>query len=118
MKKYNISFKKHPKNTGLMTVGYSNPNVDIKLNKKVIGEIIGPNWNTKDDKWRICFSVMKKESEIRALNNNPNCSWKWVEIAKKFDTENEAREYIKKCFNSLFDKYEFFDIENQEIWKP
>ena len=44
--KFNISFKKESKETGLRAVGNSYQSTIIKVNKKQVGIISAPNWQT------------------------------------------------------------------------
>lgn len=97
-----FTFKKQPRMTGLMGVGYPWQSVNIKLHKKVVGVIKAPNWTTSDNFWRIAFSVMKTEPD-----ENPNCAWKWVSLSKKFDSEQEARSFIIENFEQLQKQFPF-----------
>jgi len=62
-------------------------NYDIKLNGKMVG-------NIKEDerKFTIGFKVNKKDP---MEDKNPNCSWKFVRLKRKFDSAEEAIEFIK-----------------------
>lgn len=73
------TFKRHPKHTGLSSVGSSRPNVDIKVAGKVVGLIVAPNWPNKDGKWRIRIAVKRFEG------------FKWVHAGVLYDTEEAAR---------------------------
>lgn len=95
--KFNISFKKHPRETGLASVGNSRQSVDIKVNKKVCGMINAPNWQTKDNKWSISI-ILKKEIDIIT---DTNCDWVWVNVKIRFDTEEEARQYVKDNLENI-----------------
>jgi hypothetical protein len=86
-----ITFKKWDKLTGLTSIGYSNRRVDIKLNGRVIGVIQAPNWQTKPV-WKIKFMVIKYDINE---DSNPNCKYKWIKVKQEFDTEKDARQYIK-----------------------
>lgn len=83
MKKF--TFKKEPRETGLRSVGYTKQSVNIKLNKKKVGFIYAPNWNSKG--WKIAFM-------ISGGAGNPNYDWHWKNL-KVCETEEEARQYVQ-----------------------
>lgn len=88
-----LRFKKHPRETGLAGVGYPYRPVDIKGDGKVVGTISAPSWQT-DDNWRIRFMI----------NNEDN--WEWIQFKKVFESEAEAREFIKGNWQAIQDKYD------------
>jgi len=81
--KNKFTFKKEPKPTGLFAVGNPNSDTIIKLQKRQVGYIAGPNWHTEDRKWQIRLMI--------AVEDN----FKWMNVKTRFDTEPEAREWIK-----------------------
>lgn len=81
-----FTFRKEPRETGLAGVGNPYQNTAIKHAKKECGVISAPNWQTKDNKWRVRFTVKDAEE---------HCGWKWVQLKAAFDSEPEAREYVK-----------------------
>ena len=97
-----VTFKKWDKLTGLESVGYPHRSVDIKVNKKKIGIIYAPNWQTKDGKWSIAFMVMKEPED-----SNPNNNWKWIFMKARFDDEETAREFVIKIVDKIAEKYIF-----------
>lgn len=99
MEKTNISFKKHPRNTGLDAVGNPHSLVDIKVNKKICGQIRPPSW-IRGKFWNIALMVMKREPD-----DNPNCDWRWIFVKKSFDTEESARLFIKENIKSIMKTY-------------
>lgn len=101
-KKISLTFKKGETPTGLSSVGNSRPNTDIKVNKKKVGMIYSPSWRSEDWVWSVGFMVKKIIPD-----DNPNCDWKWIWLKKKFDTEPEAREYIKTIIEDVMMKYQF-----------
>jgi hypothetical protein len=92
--KMKITFKKEPKCTGLARIGEPYPNTNIKVNKDAVGVIAAPRWNTPDNKWEVRFTV-------KGSNGNPNCHWHWIRVKKRFDTESEAREWVKNNLEGL-----------------
>ena len=97
----NITFKKHPRNTGLYAVGHPYQNVDIKINKKCFGIIYAPNWQTEDRKWTIGIMIVETE-----LDDNPNCTWKWIYFKQKFDEESHARQWIQEHIDKIMKRYD------------
>ncbi len=93
-----LSFKKHPKNTGLARIGSPHASVDIKVNKKRIGLIIPPSWNSSHYNWIIRLMVVK---ENILEDGNENCSWKWIQLKKHFETEGLAREFLNNHIDFL-----------------
>lgn len=88
----NFTFKKEPRETGLAAVGAGDPDTIIKLEKKQVGYISGPNWRSTDQLWRV---------RLTKVDEKESCGWKWVTLAKKFDTEPEARAYLKENFDRI-----------------
>jgi len=89
-----VTFKKHAKNTGLSSIGYSHQSVDLKIKKKKFGLIVAPTWKTEDSRWSISIMVMD-------LNNQ----WKWVHFKQRFVKEEHAREWIQEYIDELIKKY-------------
>ena len=101
-----VSFKKQPKARGLSGVGYPYPQVDIKIDKKIMGIIYPPTWQTLDKKWTVAFRVLKEETE-----GNPNCVWKTIVVNRKFDTEDECRKFVVENIEAFSKKYVFYFVE-------
>jgi len=99
-KKQNLSFKKEKVETGLGGVGYPNPDTIIKLNKLECGKISGPSWRTKDNLWHVSFMVKSGDS------------WRLVRLKKAFEKESEAREFIKRNWDAINEKYELYQFED------
>ena len=85
----NFTFKREKLETGLAGVGYPYPNVQIKHKKKVVGMIYATNWQTKDHKWGVHFTVEG------CADDNHNCPWHWIRIKERFDSEELARQWVK-----------------------
>ena len=83
-----FTFKKEPRETGLMSVGRPWQSVAIKLGGKEVGIIHAPDWQTKDGKWSISMMVVRD-------TGNPNCDWTWVRIKQRFDDEASSRQWVK-----------------------
>jgi hypothetical protein len=95
-----VTFKKYDKPTGLAAIGYGERSVDIKIDKKLVGTIYAPNWQSEDPTWGISFMVMKTEPD-----DNPNSDWKSIRLRAKFASENDAREFIKSNIDRIAEKY-------------
>lgn len=103
-----LSFKKGEKPTGLWSIGHSHPDTEIKLDKKTFGHIIPPAWNTVNY-WRIHFAVIKPDINE---DGNPNCEWRWREFKQEFETEPEAREYMKNNIEYILEHYKLYFFES------
>lgn len=105
-----LTFKKHPRATGRAAVGYPHQDVDIKWNKKVIGYIHAPTWQDKDNKWAIRLSTKKQDI---LEDGNANCTWKWVFLKTEFNSEEDARDYLKRNIGEIMKKYNMYCIEDE-----
>lgn len=77
--KRTVTFKK-----GKVLNFYSEEATLVKLNRKVVGEIVVPRLlNFKLRLFKIRFTVQK------------NNGWEWMTLDKEFETEEEARRFIK-----------------------
>lgn len=93
-----FTFKKDAKMTGLAAVGNSYPDTRIKVNKQETGCISAPNWHSKHNKWTVRFMVVKE-----ATKEDP-CEWKWMTVSKRFDSEPEARLFVKAHLETVLSK--------------
>ena len=91
----------------MAAVGSPYISVDIKLGKAVVGMIQAPNWQTKDNLWRIQFAV---EKTAEMADNNPNCSWKNITLSKGFEDAEQAKEFILKNSDAIQQKYTLHDL--------
>lgn len=83
-----FTFRRHKLATGLFAVGHTEADVDIKLDRMVVGIIYAPSWQTKDHKWSVNFMM-------EGNDDNPNCDWRWMAVKERFDTEEQARQWVK-----------------------
>ena len=79
-----FTFKKEPRETGLRAIG-NRPNTIIKHDKKPIGYIYAPQWNSPHNEWHISFTV-KSDDE----------PWKWVRPKARFNNEEEGRKFVQE----------------------
>jgi hypothetical protein len=102
-----ITFKKEPRETGIMGVGHPYPNTIIKESKKEVGIIYAPNWKTKDNMWGVSISVKKQ------ITKKEPAPFKWVHLKKRFNTEPEARVFVKENLQNFLEKtkHELYHFE-------
>jgi hypothetical protein len=94
-----ITFKRHPKETGLGSVVRPCAMVDLKIGGKIIGCIAPPSAFTKEWIFKIRLKIVETEYPI---------GWKWIELKFKSKTEQEARDFIIKNSTALQEKYNFY----------
>ena len=108
--KFNISFKRYAALTGRAAVGYSHQSVVVKVNKKEVGTINAPNWNTKDNYWRIRIAFEKVDINS---DGNPNSTWNLWKIGGLYENEDAARQYLKENLKQVIEdiglNLHFFD---------
>jgi len=104
--KIKLTFKKQSRSTGLMSVGHPFPITDIKINKKIMGYISPPAWDTKNV-WTIHYSIKKSVPD-----NNMNCDWKWLNVPNEFDTEKDARLFVKEHIQSIINRFVLHFTDN------
>lgn len=93
-----FTFEKEPRETGLSGVGNPHPSTKIKLDGCECGRIAAPNWQTHDGKWSVGLMVASTSEE--------NCSFRWAFFKPRFDTEPDAREWLKAMSPVISEKYE------------
>lgn len=101
----NFTFKKGKNPTGLSAVTDPYARISIKLNNKVVGDIIPPNWRSEAHEFRIAFYV--KDAE-------PTCGWKRIQLKFRGKTEQETRDFIKNHSETLQAQYQFHYFDSQE----
>lgn len=84
-----FTFKKDKAETGLAAVGNSHPDTNIKVSGLVVGYIAAPNWRTESNHWKVRLAIAKERTK-----EDP-APFKWITLKKRFDSEPEAREFIK-----------------------
>jgi hypothetical protein len=102
MAKKFFTFKKEPRETGLMSVGHPHQTVCVKHDKKECGVIAPPSWNSKDNKWDVRLKV-KQEPTAK-----DHCSWKWIYIKERFDDEQSARDWLNANVEKITNSFELF----------
>lgn len=92
-----LSFKKEPKATGLAHVANPYAGVEIKGDEKRVGTINPPFRN----EWKWSVSFMIKDSEHRL-------GWRHVNLKWRGDTEEEARDFVKRVWDDFQMRYELY----------
>lgn len=95
MPKVKFTFRKCKAETGLRAIGAAERSI-IKHKGKVIGEIVGPSWNSKDSKWRVTLKV-KDDDHYR------NAMLKGV-----FESDKEARQKMQELADVIASKFDLF----------
>jgi hypothetical protein len=96
------TFKKLPRLTGLASIGAADF-IDIKVKKKVIGQIISPS-RFGADYWRIGFQIIKRDI---MEDGNPNCAWRWLFVWNNATDEASARQWVIDNFDRISAAYAF-----------
>jgi len=91
-----FTFKRHIR-TGRFRSFEPQHNYDIKLNGLMVGNILettsfGSSDAEDEGKFTIGFEVNKKDP---MEDKNPNCTWKWVKLKRRFDTYEESIQFVK-----------------------
>ena len=97
----NFTFKKFPK-SGRFQVFELN-DTEIKLNKMQVGSIAESRLNHK---YHISFAVKREPTEKDPAN------FKWTRLTKTFDTEPEARDFVKKHEKEIQEKYNLHSFKS------
>lgn len=102
-----FTFHKERRKTGLAGIGYPNPPTAIKRGGKQVGEIRGPCWHSKDQFWRIRFFVRQLPGDGDQWVTLDH----WVTLAKKCNSEPEARQFVRSNCDFIQKKYNLIEIE-------
>lgn len=95
MPKIKFTFRKRKAETGLRAIGAAERSV-IKHKGKVIGEIVGPSWNSKDSKWRVVLQV-KDGDHYRSAT-----------LKGAFESDKEARQKLQELADAIVAKFDLF----------
>lgn len=98
-----ITFKKEKPETGLAAIGNPYPNTQIKVDGKQVGYIYAPTWSITDRKWKVSLAV--KEGDTR---------WKWIFVKTRFDTEPDARSWVKNKLEAVAKTYTLHSFEDED----
>lgn len=78
---------------------FFNSQTDVKLNKKIVGSI---NEGDGFNNWRVSLVVKDEEQQ---------CGWRFAKLKKIFESEEEAREWLKANFEMLQEKLNVMSID-------
>jgi hypothetical protein len=106
--KIKLSFKKGDGNTGLYAIGTPYNSTDIKIDKKRVGSIIPPSWNSKNTGWKISMMVIKKDI---MEDKNPNCIWKVITFKPEFEKEELARIWVRDNIEGIVKGWELYKMD-------
>ncbi len=99
-----FTFKREPRITGLAGVGYPHRDVQIKLNKKVVGQICAPSWRTKDNLYCVRFTVKNETREE---------PWRWVALKRRFENEEDVRAWLNENVEKLQKQITFYSVDDE-----
>lgn len=112
-KKRKFSFKKYIP-TGRWRSFEAQNNYGIKLDGKKVGniseiklrnDIFGRYEKEDEGKFIISFMINKKDP---MEDNNPNCSWRWIRLKRRFENSEEAKQFVidnSEFIQTQFDLY-------------
>lgn len=111
--KANFSFKKDIPSGRYRSFEAQN-NYDIRLNKKVVGAImqirtIGPNKDEDEGKFLLRLMVNKKDP---MEDRNPNCVWKWITLKRRFESAEEAKQFVLDGAERLMQQFDLHCLED------
>lgn len=89
-------------------------NYDIKLNKKIVGSIgevrtIGSSGKEDEGKFLLRLIVNKKDP---MEDKNPNCSWRWITLKRRFESAEEAKQFILDNSERLIQQFDLHCLED------
>jgi hypothetical protein len=111
--KVNFSFKKDVPVGRYRSFDAQN-NYDIKLNRKVVGSIgevrtIGPSVKEDEGKFVLRFIVNKKDP---MEDKNPNCVWKWITLKRRFESAEEAKQFVLDNAEIIMKQFDLHCLED------
>lgn len=98
-----FTFKREPRETGLAAIAHPHANVQVKLDKKVVGYIAGPNRFSSNKGWQLNLMVEDEKS---------SCGWVWIRMARQDETEEEARAWAQRQAANIVAKYKLYSQED------
>ena len=70
---------------------------NIKFNKKEVGQIVAVDGGYKNR-----LQVMKENINE---DGNPNCDWRWIQLAMKHNSIQDAKEWLNENRELIFKYY-------------
>ena len=74
---------------------------DIKLKRQKVGLIDEEN---RLDSGSFTIRLMVEKDDIME-DGNPNCSWKWIQLKKKSDSLQEAKDFLNEGIDEIMSRY-------------
>jgi hypothetical protein len=99
MKQIKFTFKTE-RPTGSWRAFGNNYNI-IKFNKKEVGNI--------GHKKPFSINLMVIKEDIME-DSNPNCKWKWIELAEQSNTLQEAKDYLNSQADKIISTWKLYSL--------
>jgi hypothetical protein len=93
-----FTFKKTPREGPYRT--FQKRHTTIKLQKKQVGYI-----RETDDAYKLHFAIKKQPTSVSPA------PFKWITIARQFESEGAAREYVKKREQAILQDLDLYCLE-------
>lgn len=77
-------------------------NVDIKLNKKLVGHIGTKNLSGP---WQVSLAIKKEKT-----NGDP-ADFKWIYLKKEYSSINEAKEMLIRNTEAIIQKFDLYEFD-------
>jgi hypothetical protein len=111
--KTNFSFKKYVPEGRYRSFEPHN-NYDIKLNRKITGSImevrtLGPDKKEDEGKFLLRLMINKKDP---MEDKNPNCSWRWITLKRRFESAEEAKQFVLDSGERLMQQFDLHCLED------
>ncbi len=81
----------------------------IKLDKKVVGYIREPSNLSNEQGWGISFSIKKE------VTKEEPAPFKWIFFTTRFETIDEAKEFLRVNFDGIIAKYDLYKFERDTL---
>ncbi len=78
---------------------FDSPTHTIKVNGVEVGVIC-------DGVFTIRLMVMKTQEELDSNPKSSNCKWRWVTLAKKSESLQEAKDFVKNNISAITNKFD------------
>jgi hypothetical protein len=92
-----FTFKNTPRATGRASVGAGTPDIVIKYAGVKVGFInFNNSWSSNTDLGIRIHLMFPKE-----ITEDDKCPWKWVIVKQKFESADEAENYVNENFEKI-----------------
>lgn len=101
-----LSFKRGKRATGLASCANPYARVQIKGNRRCVGEIVPPSrFGRNQTHWTLTFAVKAVPTE-----SDP-AGFRWRVPTAHFETEAEAREFVTRRWQKILDSFDLYQFE-------